>query len=93
MLRQASYQSERLMRGRKGYLLVELRLSWVSDADACSALEVYSSRKIAMSFLDIHDGRAKVTTGSVMVYGSRKIVVGYAGIRNGCSVGHYGFLT
>lgn len=55
--------------------------------------EVYSSRKIAVGFLDIHDSRAKVIMGSVMVYGSRKIVVGYAGMRNGCSVGHYGLLN
>jgi hypothetical protein len=54
---------------------------------------VYSSRKIAIGFLDIHDSRAKVITGTVMVYGSRKIVMGYAGMRGGWSVGHYGLLT
>lgn len=55
--------------------------------------EVYSSRKIVVSFLGIHDSRAKVITGSVMVYGSRKIVVGYVGMRSGCSVGHFELLT
>jgi hypothetical protein len=54
---------------------------------------VYSSRKIVIGSLDIHDSRAKVIMGSVMVYGSRKIVIGYVGMHNGCSVGHYGLLT
>ncbi len=73
--------------------MVELRLSWVSDALVSLHAEVYNSRKIVIGFLDIHDSRAKVITGSVMVYGSRKIVVGYVGMRSGCSVGHYGLLT
>ena len=30
--------------------------------------------------------------GVVMVYSGRKVVVGYADIRSGCSVGHYGLV-
>ena len=94
MFRQALQQSERLLQGHKGYPLVELRLSWVSDAMTLLIKHgVYSSRKIVIGSLDIHDSRAKVITGAVMVHGSRKIVMGYEGIRNGWSVGHYGLLT
>ena len=57
------------------------------------SLGVYSSREIVIGSLDIHDSRAKVITGAVMVHDSRKIVMGYAGMRNGWSVGHYGLLT
>jgi len=51
---------------------------------------VCGSREIAAGFLGSHNSRAKVITGAVMVYNGRKVIVGYAGMRSGCSVGHYG---
>lgn len=77
-----------LQYGRKGYVLVELRLSWMSNNPCCPGLWVCSGREIAAGSLDIHGSQAKAIAGIVMVYGSRKVVVGYAGIRSGCSVGH-----
>ena len=92
MFRQAVLQSKGLQYGRKGYVLVELRLSWVSKLSAFTGFDfwVCSGRETAAGSVDIHDSRAKVITVIVMVYGSRKVVVGYADSRSSCSVGHCG---
>ncbi len=92
MFRQAVLQSKGLQYGRKGYVLVELRLSWVSKLFTFTGFDfwVCSGRETAAGLVDIHDSRAKVITVIVMVYGSRKVVVGYADSRSSCSVGHCG---
>jgi hypothetical protein len=56
-------------------------------------LWVCSSREIVIGSSGIHNSRAKIIMGVVMVYGSRKVVVGYVDMHSGCSVGHYGLET
>ncbi len=53
-------------------------------------IEVYCSREIAVGFVGISGGRAKVSIGCVMLVRSRKIAYRYVMIGIGCSVDHCG---